>query len=153
MADQPTATDPCNVAALTYLKKLSDLYGGYAKVTKFLAGDRLLLVAHGEVVAGVNLANIRPEDVSIHGHSIMVSLPKAEVFSTRIDNQKTKVYSRDTGLFSSPDVNLESTVRQEAERQLREAALHGILKTADQNARNTISTMLKGLGFNEVNLR
>jgi multiple sugar transport system substrate-binding protein len=38
-ADQPTATDPCNVAALTYLKKLSDLYGGYAKLTKFLSGD------------------------------------------------------------------------------------------------------------------
>lgn len=38
-ADQPTATDPCNVAALTYLKKLVDLYGGYAKLTKFLSGD------------------------------------------------------------------------------------------------------------------
>lgn len=37
--DQPTATDPCNVAFLTYLKKLSDLYGGYAKLNKFLSGD------------------------------------------------------------------------------------------------------------------
>jgi ABC-type glycerol-3-phosphate transport system substrate-binding protein len=38
-ANQPTATDPCNVAFLTYLKKLSDLYGGYAKLSKFLSGD------------------------------------------------------------------------------------------------------------------
>ena len=37
--NQPTATDPCNVAFLTYLKKLTDLYGGYGKITKFLAGD------------------------------------------------------------------------------------------------------------------
>ena len=30
-ANQPTADDPCNVAWLTYIKKLSDLYGGYTK--------------------------------------------------------------------------------------------------------------------------
>jgi ABC-type glycerol-3-phosphate transport system substrate-binding protein len=38
-ANQPTATDPCNVAFMSYLKKLSDLYGGYAKLSKFLSGD------------------------------------------------------------------------------------------------------------------
>src|SRR5438477_2194393 len=32
-ANQPTATDPCNVAYLSYLKKLVDLYGGYAKLS------------------------------------------------------------------------------------------------------------------------
>ncbi len=37
--NQPTATDPCNVEYLTYLKQLVDLYGGYDKLTKFLAGD------------------------------------------------------------------------------------------------------------------
>jgi hypothetical protein len=29
----------------------------------------------------------------------------------------------------------------------------GILKAADQNARNTISGMLKGLGFNQVEIQ
>jgi len=38
-ADQPTATDPCNVAYLGYLKKLADLYGGYRGLQKFLAAD------------------------------------------------------------------------------------------------------------------
>lgn len=37
--NQPTATDPCNVAWLTYVKKLVDLYGGYNKLAKFLSGD------------------------------------------------------------------------------------------------------------------
>jgi hypothetical protein len=64
------------------------------------------------------------------------------------------VYSRDTGLFSSPDPNLESEVREEAERQLQQAALQdGVLKTAEQNARNTLSSMLKGLGFDQVEIR
>jgi hypothetical protein len=121
---------------------------------KFLAGDRILLVVHGEVVAGVDLGNIQGNAVSVQGHKISLRLPPAEVFSTRIDNAKSKVYSRDTGLFSSPDPNLESEVRQEAERQLRQSAvIDGILKSADQNARNTVTGLLQGLGFTEVALQ
>src|ERR1700720_1651249 len=125
-----------------------------AYLPKFLAGDRLLLVGHGEVVAGINLARLQPGDVLIQGQKVTIRLPAAEVFSTRIDNSKTRVYSRDTGLFSSPDPNLESEVREEAERQLRLAALQdGILKTAADNARSTITGMLKGFGFHETDFR
>jgi hypothetical protein len=114
-------------------------------------GDRLLLVVHGEVIAGVNLANLHPSDVKVEEHKLSIHLPAPEIFTTRIDNQKTRVYSRDTGLFSSPDPNLETEVRQEAERQLQQAALQdGILRSADQNARNTVSSLLKGLGFTSV---
>jgi hypothetical protein len=124
-----------------------------AYLPKFLAGDRLLLVVHGEVVAGINLAGVQPGDVFVQGQKVSIHLPAAEVFSTRIDNARTKVYSRDTGLFSSPDPNLESEVREEAERQLQQAALQdGILKTAAANARSTISGMLKGFGFHEVDI-
>jgi hypothetical protein len=125
-----------------------------AYLPKFLAGDRLLLAVHGEVVAGINLARVQPGDVLIQGQQASIHLPAAELFSTRVDNARTKVYSRDTGLFSAPDPNLESEVREEAERQLQQAALQdGILKTAADNARSTISGMLKGFGFHEVDIR
>ena len=72
----------------------------------------------------------------------------------RLDNAKTKVYSRDTGLFSSPDPNLASEVREVAEKQLQESALQdGILKTAAENARGTILSLLQGLGFREIEIR
>lgn len=87
-----------------------------AYLPKFLAGDRLLLIVHGQVIGGVDLGKIQPGDVSVNGRTISLRIPAAEVFSTRIDNAKTRVYSRDTGLFSSPDPNLESEVREEAER-------------------------------------
>ena len=121
---------------------------------KFLAGDRLLLLVHGEVVGGINLTDLQPGDVLIQGQKVSIHLPAAEVFSTRIDNARTKVYSRDTGLFSSPDPNLESEVREEAERQLQQDALQdGFLKIATDNAQSTISGMLKGFGFHEVDIR
>jgi hypothetical protein len=124
-----------------------------AYLPKFLAGDRLLLVVHGEVVGGIDLAGLQPSDVQVQGQKVSIHLPAAQVFSTRIDNAKTRVYSRDTGLFSSPDPNLESEVREEAERQLEQAALQdGILKKAADNARSTISGMLQGFGFREVDV-
>jgi len=120
---------------------------------QFLAGDRLLLIAHGEAVAGVDLSNLEPSDVTVRGDSVRVHLPPAEIFTTSLDNAKTKVYSRDTGLFSSPDPNLEGEVREAAERQLRQAALDdGILNSANANARQTIANILKSLGFAKVEL-
>ena len=121
---------------------------------KFLVSDRLLLVVHGEVIGGVDLSKLEPADVVVQGQSISLRLPQAQILVTRLDNEQTRVYSRDTGLFSSPDPNLESEVRQEAERQLQEAAMQGnILKTADGNARSTISSLLQGLGFKKVDFR
>jgi hypothetical protein len=157
--DQPTVVR--QIQSLQKLETVSytmdKIIGGArdnAFLPKFLAGDRILLVVHGEVVAGVNLANIKPSDVTVEDRRISLRLPPSEIFSTRIDNAKSRVYSRDTGLFSSPDPNLESEVRQEAERQLQQSAIvDGILKSADQNARNTISSMLTAMGFSQVTLQ
>jgi hypothetical protein len=117
----------------------------------FLTGDRLLLVVHGEAIAGVDLAQLKAADVHITGRSIDVHLPPAQIFSTRLDNANTRVFSRETGLLVPVDPNLESEVRENAEKQLRQSALTGgILQTATQNARNTVATLLRGLGFEQV---
>jgi hypothetical protein len=117
----------------------------------FLAGDRLLMLVHGEVVAGIDFANLKSGDVRVDGKQIRLRLPAPQVFSTRIDSAKTRVYSRQTGLLVPTDPDLETQVRQEAERQLQEAAMaDGILRTAQQNAASTITSLLQGLGFEKV---
>jgi uncharacterized protein DUF4230 len=117
----------------------------------FLAGDRLLMMVHGEVVAGIDFSNLKLGDVSVNGKQIRLRLPTSQVFRTRIDSAKTRVYSRQTGLLVPTDPNLETRVRQEAERQLQEAALaDGILPTAQQNGASTISSLLQGLGFEKI---
>ena len=117
----------------------------------FLAGDRILLLVHGEAVAGIDFGNLKSGDVSIQGKNIRLRLPQPQLFSTRLDSDKTRVYSRQTGLLVPVDPDLESRVRQEAEHQLQEAALQdGILRTAQQNARSTIMSLLTGLGFEKI---
>jgi len=71
-----------------------------AYLPKFLVSDRLLLVVHGEVIGGVDLTRLQPSDVSVRGRTVTVHLPSPEILVTRVDNTKTRVYSRDTGLFS-----------------------------------------------------
>jgi hypothetical protein len=117
----------------------------------FLAGDRLLMMVHGEVVAGIDFSNLKAGDVKVEGKQVHLHLPASQVFSTRLDSAKTRVYSRQTGLLVPTDPNLETQVRQEAERQLQEGALaDGILKTAQQNAASTITSLLQGLGFEKI---
>src|SRR5216684_3743668 len=119
----------------------------------FLAGDRLLMLVHGEVVAGIDFSNLKSGDVKVEGKQIHLYLPAAQVFSTRLDSARTRVYSRQTGLLVPTDPNLESHVRQEAERQLLQAALaDGILRTAQQNASQTITSLSQGLGFEKIDL-
>jgi hypothetical protein len=120
----------------------------------FLVGDKLMLVAHGEVIAGVDLGQLKAGDVSVNGEAVQVHLPEPQVLTTRIDNSRTRVYSRTTGLLVAADPNLESQVRMTAEQQFTQAALSdGVLDKARQNARTSVSALLYGLGFQKVKVQ
>jgi hypothetical protein len=120
-----------------------------------LAGDRILLVVHGQSIGGIDLAQLKPEDVRIDAsaHSIHVTLPPSQLFVTTLDNQHTRVYARTTGLLVPVDQNLESDTRAKAQDQLQKAALSdGILDAARKNARATVTTLLYSLGFQQVDV-
>ncbi len=120
----------------------------------FLTGDKLLLIVHGQAVAGVDLSQVQASSVEIDGRSVIISMPAAELLSVSLDNSKTRVYSRLTGLLVPTDPNLESETREKAEANLRQSALDsGILTTAEGNARATLTTLLHSLGFQQITFR
>ncbi|WP_446744665.1 DUF4230 domain-containing protein [Silvibacterium acidisoli] len=117
----------------------------------FLVGDRLLLSVHGEAIAGVDLGALKPSDVSVDGKTVHVHLPPAQIFVTALDNGKTKVYSRSTGLFVPADPNLESEVRAKAQQELQNSAQQaGILDMAHKNAAATVTKLILTFGFDQV---
>lgn len=118
----------------------------------FLFGDRLLLVAHGSVIAGVDLGKLSPEDVKVNDlGQVTITLPPAEVFVASLDNHQTYVYSRGTGLLTKGNVQLETEARKAAEDEIRRAAIEdGILTQANRNAQAFLQTFLGSLGFNQV---
>lgn len=126
----------------------------YPYLPNFLVGDKLLLVAHGEVIAGVDLSRLQPSDVVVDGSHVRVQLPQAELLGTRLDNQRTRVYSRTTGVLVEADPDLESEVRLTAEQQFTQAALaDGVLDKARQNARASVTALLYGLGFRQIEVQ
>src|SRR5690606_34661102 len=87
-----------------------------------LYGDRLLLIAHGHIRAGVDLSNIKPDNVKISGNSLTIQLPETEILSSELDTNKTTVYDRQHGLLNRGDKDLETQARQAAEKSIRSAA-------------------------------
>ena len=118
----------------------------------FLFGDRLLLVAHGEVIAGLDLDQIGPDDVQVDTQGrVSIKLPPAEIFITTLDNEKTYVYDREVGLLRKGDVQLESAARLAAEREMEQAAIEdGILDQARLNGESYLYRLLRSLGLSDV---
>lgn len=117
----------------------------------FLTGDRILLEVHGEAVAGVDLTQLTPQDVQVTDRTVQVHLPSAQLFTVALDNARTHVYERQTGLLVPVDPSLEGEVREKAAESLRQSALAaGILGTAHQNACATVTKLLLGLNFIQV---
>ncbi|MDQ2691308.1 MAG: DUF4230 domain-containing protein [Chloroflexota bacterium] len=113
-----------------------------------LFGDKILFVGHGTVIAGIDLEKLQPEDMRFENGVLTVRLPPAEVFIAALDNEKSYVYDRDTGILAKPDVNLETLVRQSAEQEILKAALEdGILEQAQLNAEAYLFKFFAALGY------
>lgn len=118
-----------------------------------LYGDKILLIAHGEIIAGFNLANVQNKDIEISGNSLRMQLPAPEILVTSLDNDKTRVYDRQTGLLSKGDKDLEAQARAKAESEIKTAACDaGILDQASTNARKQLTTLFTGFGFTSVQI-
>jgi len=111
-------------------------------------GDKILFVGHGTVIAGIDMEKMQPENMRYENGVLTVRLPPAEVFIASLNNDKSYVYDRQTGLLTKPDPNLETLVRQRAEEEILKAALEdGILEQAQTNAEAYLFKFFTALGF------
>ena len=117
----------------------------------FLFGDRLLLIAYGEVIAGIDLSKLNQDDVMRGANGVVyLRSPAPEIFIATLDNERTQVYDRNTGPIGLNE-QLETEARQAAERHILESALErGILEQAENNAQNVLRALILSLGFEQV---
>ncbi|MGH3105722.1 MAG: DUF4230 domain-containing protein [Rubrobacteraceae bacterium] len=125
---------------------------GGTELERFLAGEKVLLVATGDVEAGVDLASLGRDDVKVNGETVTIRLPEPEILSVSLDEQKTGVYDRDFGpLNLRPDDDLVEQARAAAVDRIEQAARdEDILDQAEQNAEDSIRAFVSTLGFEEV---
>jgi hypothetical protein len=119
---------------------------------EFLTGEKVLLVAVGEVEAGVDLDELGPEDVRVTGDTVHIDLPAARILDSSLDEDKTRLYDRDRGVLKiRGDDDLIEEARRDAEDRMVEAAKdNDILTKAQDNAEASIRTLITSLGYDEV---
>jgi hypothetical protein len=118
---------------------------------KWYGDNRVLLVAHGVVKAGVDLGRLEEGDIQVHDKTISVRLPPPQITDAFLDDNQTRVIERSTGLLRLFDKDLEQTARQNAVDDIRRAArVSGILKDAEERAQSQLRALFLQMGFAEV---
>jgi hypothetical protein len=139
-----------------HMERVIDLKQRQARIFGLIeADDAILLIAAGDVVAGLDLSKMRDGDVEVdpQARRARVRLPPVEILSAHLDNRRTYVHSRKTDLLAQPNVAIETEARQHAEESIRSAALEaGILERARANAQQTIHALVRSLGFDHIEL-
>lgn len=122
----------------------------------FATGDRLFLFAVATISAGVDLGELRANDVIIDeaGNGITLTLPGPTITAVEMDNDQTRVFDRDTGLFTDGDQDLEREARLAAEEAMVQAAISdGIHDRAREGTELALDALLTSLGYDRVTIR
>ncbi len=140
-------------AAFTIEKVIDAQNATSSRIEEFLFGDKLLLIAHGEVIAGIDLSQMEESGIQINEKSVTLTLPPAQILVTSLDNTQTKVYDRRTGILAKGDKDLEGEARKAAEQSIRVAACEGgILDQASENARKQLTALFRTLSFENISI-
>jgi hypothetical protein len=128
---------------------------GGAILDRLFNGEKVLVIATGEVEAGIDLGDIGKDDVSVNSDTVTIDLPEPEILSASLDEEKTRVYDRDfSPLNVRPDDDLVEEARLQAVEKIRDAARENkILDTAEHNAEDSVRAFVTTLGFEEVQFR
>jgi hypothetical protein len=120
---------------------------------QFVQGEnRILLLAHGIVKAGIDLKRLNADDITVSGKKIFIKLPPPQVTDAYLDEKQTKVIDWQRGFLRDFDKDLETTARQNAVDDISRAArTDGILKEAGDRAQMQLAVFLNKAGYDQVN--
>jgi len=107
----------------------------YEDVKWYPGGDnRVIIIAHGIVKAGVDLQRMKAEDMEFSDKKVTIRLPVAQITDCYLDDNKTQVFERSTGLLRTFDKDLEQTAR-------------AIAVDADERAQAQLQVLFQQMGY------
>lgn len=116
--------------------------------------NRLILVVRGVAKAGFDLKKIQSSNLQIQGTNLVIRLPKAQITDVYLDERRTEVIERSTGLLRTMDKNLETEARRHAIDRIRASAIEaGILKEAHDRAITQLTMLAQQLGYGNTQVQ
>ncbi|HET9740503.1 MAG TPA: DUF4230 domain-containing protein [Solirubrobacteraceae bacterium] len=152
-------------AATANLQVVVDVEEDTDLIPSFVKGERTLFVAAGSVDAAVDFSGLSKDDAAVRvsddRRSATITLPAPTLSEPRIEPDRTRVYDRDRGILDRVEDALsdrpgdEQPLYQLAEEKLTAAAENEpqLRRTAERNTRAMLDGMLRGLGFEQVDVR
>lgn len=121
-------------------------------IVRLFGDNKVVLVATGEVMAGVDMTLLAEGDIVVSGTAVKLIMPPAEILSVHLVPGESWVYDRKLNILK-PNWQLELQAQQQAERSLRDWSIdNGILEQAEQVFTTRIEAFLRRLGFAEVTI-
>jgi len=123
--------------------------------TWYKIGDRKILMScKATLTAGIDLAQLTKEQVTIADKNITLSLPHAQLISINIKPEDIQVEYQEVDMFRQPFSGEErNALAIQAENQIKQSIPElGILQTAETNATLFISNFLRRLGYEKINI-
>ncbi|WP_229683376.1 DUF4230 domain-containing protein [Echinicola rosea] len=119
-----------------------------------ISESRFLAYSKATVKTGVDLGNLRPEDITIKGEMISLKLPPIEV----VNFSYPPASFHEDSLISDTKAFLNTIKVRDQEEFFRLAELDirsnlqymGIVKTSQQHTRKMFEMLLKSLGYREI---
>jgi hypothetical protein len=117
--------------------------------------ESILLLVQGKVMAGVDLSDLRPSDVTVSkGGVVQIRLSTPNIEEVYLDEKYTKVWDRSITWWTpwvTPDADLEHKARMQALDDIKREALEmGIVAEAQRNAETDIRNILRAFRIEKV---
>lgn len=128
-------------------------YKDFVKILKInvpLTEKSFLLKYNGYIKAGVDFDDMK---VEVTNKDVHVSLPRAKILDTMIDEKSIKVYNESMNAFNPLTIaDYNKAIMKEKDNMVRDALSQGILKDATKQAEIVLTTILKDMDFENITI-
>lgn len=106
-------------------------------------GTDVSLFATGQIVAGVDLKNLREQDITIEPGRVTIQLPPPRYFDCYLIENATATLSRRDGWFGATNPQIETEARRYAlERVISISFTEGVLVKANEQAKDVLENII-----------
>ncbi len=128
-------------------------YKDFLKILKInvpLTEKSFLLKYNGYIKAGVDFENMK---VAVSGKDVHISLPRARILDTLIDEKSIRVYNESMNAFNPLTIaDYNKAIMKEKDNMITDAISQGILKDATKQAEVVLTSIMKDMGFENIKI-
>lgn len=128
-------------------------YKDFLKILKInvpLTEKSFLLKYNGYIKAGVDFENMK---VDVSGKDVHISLPRARILDTLIDEKSIRVYNESMNAFNPLTIaDYNKAIMKEKDNMISDAISQGILKDATKQAEVVLTSIMKDMGFENIKI-